>query len=279
MTGIIADILRKVLKFEGADESDKFIKLFTSLYAIELYKDGLDLILTKAKKDQLHFEVKIIKNWDTNVGCYLTEQRKIYNQFLKKFTHKLDHKIIIRNLLANVMAHEMAHCLEVESGLVLNEDFRKAIGLDMKNRSPDSVVLKAEIQRLMVDALKSYPEYQFISELFARYFELLSISRDVEPSGSFLSTQVTDFFINTSKWIKEFFNPYIKSKIDPEIAAYTSNLVASGNFKSEKKFADQTRSFYKKIDNSGTKSWSKNVNSNALWQQSWQKHQELEDKK
>lgn len=276
---MIEEILKPCLKFEGADESKKFAELFTSLYGIKLYKEGLDLILTKAKNRQVKFEVKIIKGWDTNVGCYLTEQRKIYNKFLKTFTHQLDHKIIIRSLAVNVLAHEMAHCLEVESGLVLNESFRKAIGFDMKDRAPESVVLAAEMQRLMVDALKSYPSYQFISELFARYFELLSTSRDVNQTGSFLTTQVTDFFANTSKWIEQIFNQKIKEKADPEIAAYTANLVAQGAFKQEKKFADQSKSFHKKVDESGAKSWSKNVNSNANWQKSWQKYQELEDKK
>ena len=276
---MIEKILSKVLKFEGVDNSRKFAELFSSLYSIGLFKDGLDLILTKAQAGNLDFEVKIIKGWDTNVGCYLTDQRKIYNKFLKTFTHQRSHKIIIRNLSTNVLAHEMAHCLEVESGLVLNEDFRTAIGLDMKNRRPESVVLAAEIQRLMVDALKSYPPHQFISELFARYFELLSISRDVEPHGAFSTSQVMDFFGNTSKWITEVFNPQIQNKILGEITKHTTNLISDGGFKAEKKFADNERSFYKKTDQTGKKSWSTNVNSNSAWQQSWQKHQELENKK
>jgi hypothetical protein len=171
----------------------------------------------------------------------------------------------------------MAHCLEVESDLVLNEDFRKAIGLDMKNRQPESVVLAGEVRRLMVEALKAYPSYQFISELFARYFELLSTSRDVDPNGSFTTEQVMEFFINTSKWIREVFNPQIRSKIDQEIATYTSNLIANNSFKTEKKFADNQKSFHKKSYSGGQKSWSKNVNSNAAWQQSWQKHRDLEE--
>ncbi len=275
---MIEEILSKALHFEGVNESKKFVDQFISLYGIRLYKDGLDLILTKAKQKNLTFEVKIIKGWDTNQGCYLSDQRKIYNKFLKTFTNNLNHKIIIRNFAVNVLAHEMAHCLEVESDLVLNEDFRKAIGFDMKNRKPESVVLAAEMQRLMIDALKSYPSYQFISELFARYFELLSISRDVEPNGSFTTKQVMDFFVNTSKWIEQIFNSQIRSKIDQEISAYSTDLIANNNFKSEKKFADNAKSFHKKIDSGSAKSWSRNVNSNSAWQQSWQKHQELEDK-
>jgi hypothetical protein len=272
---MIEDILKNSLKFEGANQSKKFSKIFTSLYAISLFKDGLDLILTKASAGDLKFEVKLTKGWDTNVGCYLTEQSKVYNKFLKTFTKKLDHKIIIRNLTINVLAHEMAHCLEVESGLALNEDFRKAIGFDMKDRQPQSVVLAAQIKRLMVDALKSYPSHQFISELFARYFELLSTSRDIDPNGEFTTAQVEEFFANTSKWIEQIFNPKIKSKIDRQIANYTTKMIAENSFKSQKKFADDAKSFYKKTNQDGSKSWSKNVNSNANWHQSWQKYQQI----
>ncbi|MFT6332874.1 MAG: hypothetical protein ACJAW3_001223 [Lentimonas sp.] len=276
---MIEKILGKALKFEGNREVEKFSNQFSSLYGIEIYKDGLDLILTKAKQGQLHFEVKIIKGWDTNLGCYLADRRKVYSKLLRTFTNSLDHKITIRSFTTNVLAHEMAHCLEVESGIVLNETFRKAIGFDMKNRRPESEVMAGEVKRLMVEALKSYPSYQFISELFARYFELLSLSRDVDPNGSFLTTQVTDFFVNTNNWIRQSFNPHIKNKIDPEIAAYTKELIANKDFKSEKKFSDNAKSFHKKIDDSGKKSWSKNIGSNASWQKSWQKHQELEDNK
>ena len=275
---MIEEILNKVLKFEGANEGKKFSQQFASLYGIEIYKDGLDLILSKAQAGNLIFEVKIVKGWSTNQGCYLSDQRRIYNKFLKTFTHILDHKIIIRNFAVNVLAHEMAHCLEVVSGLVLNEDFRKAIGFDMKNRQPESLVLAAQIQRLMVDALKSYPPHQFISELFARYFELLSTSRNVAPNGGFTTQQAMGFFANTSKWISQVFNQQIHSKIDQKIATHTNNLIANKSFKTEQKFADNEKSFYKKVDN-GHKSWSKNVNSNSVWQQSWQKHQELNDQK
>lgn len=274
---MIEEILNKVLKFEGINESKKFVSQFTSLYGLSLYKDGLDLILTKANQGNLTFEVKIIKGWDTNQGCYLSDQRRIYNKFLKTFTRNLNHKIIIRNFATNVLAHEMAHCLEVESGLVLNEEFRKAIGLDMKDRQPESVVLKAEMQRLMIDALKTYPAYQFISELFARFFELLSISRDVNPNGVFPTSQAVEFFANSSKWVMEVFNQQIQGKIDRQIANYTSDFIKNNSFKQEKKFADNTKSFYKKNDIDG-KSWSNNTKSNLAWQQSWQKHKELDKK-
>ncbi len=276
---MIEEILNKIIKFEGIQESEKFVNLFSSLYSIELFKDGLDLILTKANQGVLTFEVKLIKGWDTNQGCYLKDQSKIYNRFLKTFTNQLDHKIIIRNFAVNVIAHEMAHCLEVESGLILNESFRTAVGFDMKDRTPENFVLKGQIERLMIEALKSYPQHQFISELFARYFELLSISREVKVDSGFSTKQIMEFFANTSKWIEKIFNPKIKTKINPQIAAYSQNLIEQNSFKSERKFADSSRSFYKHSSSNNVKSFANNISSNANWQKSWQKHQELEDKK
>ncbi|MFT6077268.1 MAG: hypothetical protein ACJAW3_001046 [Lentimonas sp.] len=275
---MIEGILNKVLKFEGVDESKKFTQQFTSLYGIAIFKDGLDLVLTKARRGDVIFEVKIIKGWNTDEGCCISGEMKIYNQILKSFTRKLNHKIIIRNFRTNVLAHEIGHAIAASSEIALNENFRKAIGLDMKNRQPESIVLAGEIKRLMIDALKSYPASQIISELFARYFELMSMSREVDSNGNFTVSQITRFFINTSKWFDEIFNVKIKNQIDLDIANFTTKMIDNGGFESKKRFADHEKSFHKKSDASGNKSWSKNVNSNAQWQESWE-HKELNDKK
>lgn len=274
---MINKILRDSTKFEGVDDYKNFCEIFTNLYQISIFKDGLDLILTKARSGQLKFEVKLIKDWDTNVGCYLTQQRKIHNKFLNIFTNVLDHKIIIKSLSSNVLSHEMAHCLEFESEIDLNCGFRKAIALDMNSDISNNLALKSHIKRLMVDAVKSYPKYQIISELFARYFELLSVSRAINLSGDFSQEQVNSFFINTSNWIQDKFNPQIKSKIDLDISRYSLEIISANNFKSEKTFADKEKSFYKKADSKGIKSWSGNVNSNARWQNSWQNHNDKEN--
>ena len=260
--------------FEKFDDSEKFVKTFTDLYRINLFKDGLDLILSKMQEKALRFEVRIVKGWDTNVGCFLTEKKTVFDKTLGKFFHHKDLKIILRQLSHNVMAHEMAHALEFESGINLGEEFRQAIGFDMKDRSPSNIALKAEIQRLMVEALKSYPPHQFLSELFARYFELLSISRDVRMNGNFTTQEVMSFFENTSNFLSRLFNPTIRAKINPEIAKFSTDLLTKINSsKQEKTFQDQVDS-RKKLG-----SWSNSTKSNSAWLKGWQKHEELEDKK
>lgn len=280
MTQFLREIFAPQIQFEGRDLSDKFLKYFSDLYRIELFKDGLDLILTKLQEKDLNFEVKIIKGWDTNVGCYLTEQNKIFNKITGTFSAKVKKTIILRQLNYSVLSHEMAHALEFESGINLGEEFRQAIGFDMKGRNPENIALKGEIKRLMVDALKSYPSNQFISELFARYFELLSVSRNVCENGSFTTSDVMTFFQNTTNFIERKFNPIIKTKINQKIAGYTIEIAQQVKvLEPKQQFQEKVDSFHQKTDSNNKVSWTKNTKSNAMWQSAWNKYKELEDKK
>ena len=276
MTEFIKKICTSQLEFEGVENLEKFVKTFADLYRIELFKDGLDLILTKMEEKHLKFEVRITKGWDTNLGCFLTEQKSFFDKTLGKVLRQTAPKIILRNLSHNLMAHEMAHALEFESGLNLGEDFRKAIGFDMKDRHPQSITLKGETQRLMVEALKSYPPHQFISELFARYFELLSISRNVRATGDFATSDVMGFFENTTNFVEKIFNPQIRAKINPRIAEATSVLASQIRLEApQQKFQEKIESVQRK----SAGSWAKVAKSNAMWQEGWKKSQEIEDKK
>jgi hypothetical protein len=276
MTEILKNIFKSQVDFEGVKNLDQFVQTFSQLYRIELFKDGLDLILTKLKEKDLRFEIKIIKGWDTNLGCYLTEQNKVFNKIFGNFSTNLKKTIILRQMTCSLMAHEMAHALEFESGINLGEEFRQAITHDMKGRSPEIITLKAEVQRLMIDALKAYPQHQFLSELFARYFELLSISRNVKSTGDFATSDVMSFFENTTKFISQIFNQQIQRKIDQKIAAHTIEITSQNKLEMPKqKFQERVESVQKKSQGS----WSKGIKSNSSWQASWQQSQELEDKK
>lgn len=273
MTDILKKIFIPKLQFEGIDQSEKLLKFFSDLYRIEIFKDGLDLILTKIKEGHLHFEIKIIKGWDLDSGHFIGGKKNIFDQTLGKFFQKKSLKITLRKLQHGVLAHEMAHLMEHESGLELNEDFRTAFGYDMKDREPQIITLKAEVKRLMVDALKSYKQDQFLSEFFARYFELLAISRDVCGEGDFTTVDVMGFFENTTNYIKKIFNPQIRKQIDKEIAAETLEIAARIKAEEPKiKFQEKVETFHKRSQNS----WSKNIKSNSGWEVGWQKYKELD---
>lgn len=267
MSQEIAEIFKPQTSFEGVDNLEKLAKIFTDLYRIEIFKPGLDLILTNLKYDQISFEVKIVKGWDTNIGCFLTEQKEYYDPLKGGFLRINKPKIILRNFSHNLLAHEMAHALEFESGINFGQDFRTAVGLDMKDRLADSLPLRGEIERIMVNGVKSYPIYQILSELFARYFELLSLSRNVQAFGDFTTDQVMDFFANTTKFLTEIFNPAIKAKIDSNIASQTAIIAKKVQIEgASHKFSEKIDPFKKK----NTSSWSSNLRSNSMWHKSWQ---------
>lgn len=276
MTNILKKTFTPHLTFEGIDQSEKLLKFFSDLYRIEIFKDGLDLILTKIKEGHLRFEVKIIKGWDLNVGHFLAERKSFFDKTLGKFFQKKSLTITLRKISHNVMAHEMAHLMEYESGIKLTEEFRTAFGYDMKGREPQIITLKAEVKRLMVDGLRTYKEEKFLSELFARYFELLAISRDVCGEGDFTSADVMGFFENTTNYIKKIFNPQIQGQIDDEIAHETIELARQVKAEEPKiKFQEKVETFHKRAAGS----WSKNIKSNSGWQVGFEKYHELDDKK
>jgi hypothetical protein len=276
MDNFLQTIISSQIDYEGQKQDEKFLKLFCDLYRIELFKDGLDLILTKLQSHDLRFEIKYIKGWDTNVGCFLTERQNFFDKVSNKFFANKNLKIILRSLNYNVLAHEMAHALEYESRINLGEEFRQAIALDMKDRQAQLIPLRSEIQRLMVDALKAYKPHQFLSELFARYFELLSVSRNVVSNGDFTTFEVMDFFVNTTKFIDKIFNPQIRPMIDPKIAQTTIDIA------NKVKLIEPQIRFQEKVEsriNKTNGSWAKGIKSNASWQESWQKVQQLNDEK
>lgn len=276
MNNLINDIFSNGLNTQIIDDNRKFLKFFPNLYRIELFKEGLDLILTKVKQGHLQFDIKVIKDWDTNVGCFLTQKRTFLDKAINTF-YQRDLKIIIRKLSYNVLAHEMAHAIEYESGINLGNEFKQAIMEDMKSHDFPVITLSGEIRRLMVDALIDYPPNQHTSELFARYYELLSISRDVLSNGDFSANEVMRYFKNTTNFIKNSFNPLIKDLADQSIAQETINIASEVKIIENKtSFTDKVNSFHSK---SFEKSFSKNINSNSSWIKGWQKHQQLEDDK
>jgi predicted secreted protein len=280
MSNIIYQKFSPQTTFEGLNNIDKLCKMFSQLYRIDLYKDGLDLILTKLSQKQLNFEVKIIKDWDTNIGCFLTEQQGVFDKTIGKFFAKKNLKIILRQLSYNVLAHEMAHAVDFESGLDLNDDFRQAIYLDLRSTQPTIITLKSHAHRLMIEAVKSYPKNQIINELFARYFELLSISRDVCTNGDFSTNDVMNYFANTTKYITEILNPFIKKQIDQIIANQTISIVSDVKINNHgQNYREKIDSFHQKQDSDGQKSWAKNTKSNHIYHNSWNKYQALNNNK
>ena len=220
---------------------------------------------------QLSFAIIEKKDWDTNVGCFLTSKTTVFNKALNLFKYHTTEKIIIRKLSINVLAHEMAHALEFASKKPLTTTFQQAIRQDLLGTDTAIITLKTEIKRLIDSDLKLYKPEQHPAELFARYFELLSLSRNVCFNGNFTTEQVIQLFPRTTNFLVNHFNPLIANQINSEIAYETSKIKAQtnqGNKYCEPKFTSNINSQQQEIKNKG---WAKTVNSNHIWRESWEK--------
>ena len=84
-----------------------------------------------------------------------------------------------------------------------------------------------------------------------------------------------DFFVNTTKFIKEIFNPQIQKITNQAIAQQTLEIVKNV------KLTTPTLEFSKQFESRAQKntSFAKSIKSNASWQASWQKTQEIDEKK
>jgi hypothetical protein len=267
----IANIFAKQTEHKSSQDLTNLVNLFYNLYNISFFKDGLDLILTKLSVAKLNFAIIEKKDWDTNVGCFLTSKNTFFHKALNLFTHHTTEKIIIRKLSANVLAHEMAHALEFASKKPLTATFQNTIRQDLAGADTAIITLKTEINRLINSDLKLYKPEQYPSELFARYFELLSLSRNVCFNGNFTTEQVIQLFPQTTNFLVNYFNPLIANQINSEIAYETSKIKTQtnqSNRNSEPNFTSTINSQKQEIRNKG---WARTISSNHIWQESWEK--------
>lgn len=268
---LITKIFGKQTEHQSSQDLTNLVNLFYNLYNISFFKDGLDLILTKLSITKLSFAIVEKKDWDTNIGCFLTSKTTTFNKALNLLKHHTTEKIIIRKLSINVLAHEMAHALEFASKKPLTTTFQQTIRQDLAGADTAIITLKTEIKRLIDSDLKLYKPEQHPSELFARYFELLSLSRNVCFNGNFTTEQVIQLFPRTTNFLVNHFNPLIANQINSEIAYETSKIKAQTNQSnkySEPNFTSSVNSKQQEIKN---KSWAKTVNSNHIWRESWEK--------
>jgi hypothetical protein len=274
-----SDIILPVSNFDNKQQQQQLVEYFVRLYNIDILKNGLDFILTKLHQRELSFEIKNINGWDTNIGCFLTEEVSFFDNIINKIAKKKTRKIIIRRLSYNVLAHEMAHAIEFISNNILAEDFRQAVDFDMKNREPKFIPLRSHYNRLMIEAIKLYKPQYFLSEVFARFFELLAISRDVVANGDFTTFDVIEFFPNIVNFLNKKFYPKIMSQIDSDIAKYSKIFIAKQQSANNSQYnQSKIKKFQSNITsnlNNGKVQWSKNNISNKFWQDSWDKNKKV----
>ncbi|MDR2760260.1 MAG: hypothetical protein LBB09_00225 [Rickettsiales bacterium] len=246
--------IETTLKTDG----ERFVFCFTELYRFPIFKTLLDAILSEIKnKKNIKFILKPQVKWDRLAGHCATsfvrnfDQKLIGEQskFSKGFFQR-KHEIVIKNFSMQTIIHEIGHAIEHISGIDIERGFRQNFSADMKTWDSANQLLGRTVKDLMLDQLKNYPLESTMAELFARFFEILSMANDVDAwmDKRFSSEEIQRFYRNTVKWFYDELKPILLKKTDPEIAIASAEFV-SGLQPIKKKWTDKIKSKFANVEN------------------------------
>ncbi|MBT4922106.1 MAG: hypothetical protein HON23_03735 [Rickettsiales bacterium] len=252
---MIDNLLNKYIEKGNALQKSIFINNFKDLYKLDIFKPGLDLILSESEIGNVTFELNIIDDLVQLRGCCLTHERNVFNKVLNTFVKTYKHKITLQKLNVGVLMHEMAHALEKQGRISLSQGFDQAIGNDLKGIGSAPHTIKYAVDKIMYQDLKLYPENQQSSELFARLFQMLAMSKEIghfDDEFQFRVSDCEEFFKSSTMWIRDVFNVAAGARVADYISSQTAKI----------KFTEANTRFTRKFTTeSEKKSWSSGASS------------------
>lgn len=199
--------------------TDDFIKIFQHLYSQSIFKNILDLVVTKCVLGQLKFVVQDAKFFDIDAGNCVTmiDDKGIVDSNKKRRKYI----ITIKKLASDVIMHEIGHMLEHELAHLLNlGQFASTIMYEI-NSAP--VHMQSLVKSLFIEQLNGYPESQHIGELFARFFQFFAGANELAYQSSigakYNLRDAISIFPRTLELLDMQLSDSWKNSIDDRIAA------------------------------------------------------------
>ena len=219
---LIYKVLNSNINFSVIADLEEFNKKFFRLYAIDILKPALDVILTKVKNNEARFNVSIMKSWDRVAGHCVTAttaEKEQSSIFLKK-----NYTISIKSLQPSIIMHEIGHAIEHISDLNIENDFKNILSSDIKNNKTNNIQVSSAIKTILSDELKNYDLESITSELFARVFELIALSIEVDGLKNFQYDYkaISSYLANTIEYFKTVLNPILIKLTDKDIQKNSS---------------------------------------------------------
>ena len=164
------DVITKSSSSLDPGLTNDFMKIFQHLYSQSIFKNILDIVVTKCVLGQLKFVVQDARFFDIDAGNCVT---MIDDQGIVDSTKKQRKYIItIKKLASDVIMHEIGHMLEHELSHLLNlGQFASTIMYEI-NSAP--LHMQSLVKSLFIEQLNGYPQSQPIGELFARFFQFFA---------------------------------------------------------------------------------------------------------
>lgn len=222
------DIVNLFLECTSSRDNDSknyFITIIRSLYAHKWLKNFLDFVATKIWKQELRFVLQEKQDFSLAAGSCRTVECTQNANAAKKYV------ITLKKIASDVLLHEIAHMLEQELIKILDlNQFAYALMDDIKEC--DNPVWSQVLRQLCINELKMYAKNEYLSELFARYFQLFgsvketayntAVNGDIAQLTRVLSRSTTELerqLNSGGEW---------KVLIYPQLALVSQQLVAVG---------------------------------------------------
>lgn len=235
---------------------DDFIFCITELYRIPLFACMLNAVITKIKHKEAEFKLMPLRSWDRVLGHCATATKEIKAQesVFNKGLFTKHHTIVIRSITPTIIIHEVGHAIEHIAGINVNGDFKTNLYDDFRANNSSSIQLKSAVKDVMQEQLKSYKLEQTMVELFARFFEMLAMSKEVGGWGNyqFELEDISIYFSNTVAWANDCLVPILKKKTDRDIEKASIDFVNSIE-PYKKKWTQQFKSRFVDTDDVKTK--------------------------
>jgi hypothetical protein len=210
--------------------TNDFLQVIQYLYRHAVFKNILDIVVTKCTIGQLSFRVQNMKLFDFDAGSCLTMVDDLGYADAKRKKYL----ITIKKVSSDVIMHEIGHMLEQELGHIISmKDFASTLMSEIYSIGGKQLHMKSIVESLFVEQVKSYPEAQHISELFARFFEFFAASNELAFQSSLAARYTLQSAISTFPRTLEFLDSKLsdswKTLIDPKIAAESEKYLQTSS--------------------------------------------------
>ncbi len=215
-------ILKLSTKSQNTNFLAAFVGVLRNLYQFQFFKDFLDLCTSLCMQNRLEFILAPKEFYTTDEGNCTT---------IRKPHNKCNYyNITIKKISPEVIMHEISHLVEKEISIDLNNQFKNIIYQDLKYQYSKNISLNSLIQQVMIKELELYQQNQHLSELFARFFQIAAMSKEVVGKRMSTGHKVEDViraFPNTCMWLNKDIYKLFCNKIDANIANITKKYVIS----------------------------------------------------
>ncbi len=222
------ELIEANIKAETSANISQFMVKIKSLYQYQVFKPMFDLVTTLCLKGRLTFSVYERRFFELDEGNCKTIEGSAFNKALNKIKAERNYVITIKKISSDVIVHELAHMLEKEGEFPTLQPFAEKINKDISMQNSNNVSLQSAVKQIMITEVEGYPNDQKISELFARFFQIVAISKEVAGFGAQYGYTLQDtyqFFANTVAFLAGDFYSTIASKIDANIAFLSSKYI------------------------------------------------------